>query len=288
MASDVTLLEKSNWPPLLQEIPDRPKQLYIRGSVPDWNRHLIAVVGSRTYTQYGKEVCQKLIAGLRGYPITIVSGLALGIDAIAHRSALDARLPTIAIPGSGLNPSVLYPASHAGLAERILDTGGALISEFPPDFRATVWSFPQRNRIMAGMSHAILVIEAQEKSGSLITSRLATEYNRDVLTVPGSIFSPQSAGPHMLIRLGATPITKSEDILQALHLASDTPASGKLFDESDCTTEEKMIIDLLNEPKTRDELTSALSMSSEQINTVLSIMELKGYITESLGKIRLA
>ena len=184
--------------------------------MPKGDAKFLCVVGSRKYTDYGKEACQKLIAGLRGHNIVIVSGLALGIDGIAHRAALDAGLTTIAIPGSGLNPSVLYPSSNRQLAEKIIESGGALISEFEPMFKATTYSFPQRNRIMAGISHATLIIEAEIKSGTLITSRLATEYNRDVATVPGSIFSKTSEGPNMLLRLGATPVSSSAHILETL------------------------------------------------------------------------
>jgi DNA processing protein len=287
ISQTVRVLEKENWPPLLPEINDPPKKLFIRGIVPDWDRKLLTVVGARKYTSYGKDVCEKLIAGLAGYPITIISGLALGIDAIAHRSALSVKLPTIAVPGSGLSPKVLYPASHAGLAETILENGGALISEFEPDFRATVWSFPQRNRIMAGMSHAVLVIEAEKKSGTLITSRLATEYNREVMTVPGSIFSPNSEGPHMLIRLGATPITSSADILEALGLAPAGEPSTRTLDLSDCSPLEIKIIELLSEPKTRDDVCEALSLPVPQLNAILSVMELKGLISESMGEIHL-
>src|SRR3989344_5297892 len=159
---EIKKLTSGNFPPQLLEIPQPPKELFI--------------VGSRKYTTYGKEACEKLIEGLRGYPIVIVSGLALGIDSIAHKKALDVGLTTIAFPGSGLDPKVLYPATNAHLAERIVEAGGAVISEFEPDFRATPWSFPQRNRLMAGISDAVLVIEAEQKSGTLITSRLATEY----------------------------------------------------------------------------------------------------------------
>src|SRR3989344_4618820 len=186
------------FPRRLREIPDPPEKLYMQGVLPSEEHKWLCVVGSRRYTNYGKEVCGKLIEGLRGYPVVIVSGLALGIDALAHRAALAANLPCVAVPGSGLSPHVLHPASNRRLADDILLSGGAMLSEFEPDFRPTLWSFPQRNRIMAGLSDAVLVIEAESKSGTLITSKLATEYNRDVFTLPGSIFSSTSAGPHML------------------------------------------------------------------------------------------
>ena len=191
------------------------------------------------------------------------------------------------MPGSGLHESVLYPSSHRQLAEKILEKGGALISEFEPKFRATPYSFPQRNRIMAGLSHAILVIEAEIKSGTLITSKFATEYNRDVLTVPGSIFSKNSEGPNMLIRLGATPVRNSGDILEALGFKIDEAPQNLELKYSDCSPEELLVIKILTEPMEKDELIRALKMPVSKASTVLSIMEIKGLIKESIGEIQL-
>ena len=284
---DIEILEGENIPEMLREIPDAPEKLYIKGILPSPDTKILCVVGSRKYTQYGKDACEKLISGLRGYNICIVSGLALGIDGIAHKAALDAGLKTIAVPGSGLDESVLYPSTHRQLAEKILETRGALISEFEPKFRATPYSFPQRNRIMAGMSHAVLVIEAEIKSGTLITSKFATEYNRDVLTVPGSIFSKNSEGPNMLIRLGATPVRSSEDILEALGFKiNETPQNLELK-YSDCSPEELLVIKILNGPTEKDELIRQMNMPVSKASTVISIMEIKGLIVESLGEIRL-
>src|SRR3989338_8094698 len=199
----IRALKPEEYPKLLKEINDPPEQLRYEGELPREGNKLLAIVGSRKFTTYGREVCESLIAGLSGAPVTIVSGLALGIDSIAHRAALRADLQTIAIPGSGLDRKVLHPHSHVNLAEEIIENGGGLISEYDDLMPAGVWAFPRRNRIMAGLCHATLVIEAERKSGTLITSRLATEYNREVGAVPGSIHSPSSEGPHMLIRLGA-------------------------------------------------------------------------------------
>jgi len=280
-------LSPDEFPKRLLEIPDKPKKLFIRGKMPPEDGKWLAVVGSRKYTPYGRQVCEKLIAGLRGQPVVIVSGLALGIDALAHETALDNGLTCIAVPGSGLDPKVIYPASNYQLAERIVEKGGALLSEFEPDFQATTWSFPQRNRIMAGLSDAILVIEAEIKSGTLITSRLATDYNREVLTVPGSIFSSTSEGPHMLIRLGATPITTSKDILDSLGLVSESPLSAE-DRYKDTSLEEMAIIKLLAIPTSRDELIRKSNMSVSRANSLLSVMEIKGLIKESAGEIRLS
>ncbi len=282
MAYSIRELTHAEFPALLKEIPDPPETLFCAGTLPSEGRLLLAVVGARQYTQYGKEVCEKIISGLSGHPITIVSGLALGIDSIAHKTALECGLPTIAIPGSGLGKDVLYPRTHRELAERIVSSDGALISEFENTFRATPWSFPRRNRIMAGMSHATLVIEAEQKSGTLITSKLATEYNRDVFTVPGSIFSRTSEGPHMLIRLGAIPVTKSGDILEIFNLEEKTSPM-----HSDLTEEERFVVELLTSPMTRDELVRKSKLETWKINSILSAMEIKGLIIESMGQIRL-
>lgn len=279
-------LSPKDFPRRLTEIADPPKKLFIRGELPPEDSKWLCVVGSRKFTPYGKSACEKLIAGLRGFPIVIVSGLALGMDAIAHKEALRVGLKTVGVPGSGLETDVLYPVSNRVIAWQILDAGGALISEYEPDFQATTWSFPKRNRIMAGLCDATLVIEANIKSGTLITSRLATEYNRDVFTVPGSIFSETSAGPHMLLRLGATPITSSKDILDAFGLAtekSENPAERY----KDCSLEEMTLIKLLMVPTAKDELIRRSGLSISRANSLLSIMEIKGLIKESMGKIML-
>jgi DNA processing protein len=293
MSYKIKKLERKNWPPLLEEINQLPEKLFYAGQIPDWKRKLLCVVGARKNTSYGKEAVETFIEGLKGYPITIVSGLALGIDSIAHKAALKNGLPTISVPGSGISPEVLHPQSHVKLAEEIIEKGGTLMNEFEPEFKATQWSFPQRNRIMAGMSHATLVIEAEKKSGTLITARLATEYNRDVLALPGSIFNTTSQGPHMLIRLGAIPIRDSDDILEALHLEKIGSDNSENNEEKyfDCSPKEMLIIKILIEPLPRDEILrqafSEHKISVGETQTLLSLLELKGLIKENLGEIRL-
>lgn len=295
MTYKINVLKKTDWPPLIQEINQKPKELFYAGNIPNWQNKMLCVVGARKNSNYGREVTESLILGLRGFPITIVSGLAFGIDSIAHKSAIKAGLKTIAVPGSGLDRSVLYPRSHLNLAEEIIEQGGTLLSEFEPSFRATNWSFPQRNRIMAGISNAILVVEAEQKSGTLITSRLAVEYNRDVLTIPGNIFSPQSEGPHMLLRLGATPIRDSDDILEALHLENQKSASTKATTDDakyfDCSEKEMLIIEFLNEPREKDEILRQMkelhNMEISETQTLLTLLELKSLTKESVGEIRL-
>ena len=273
------------FPKALLEIPQPPKTLYLRGELPAESLIYLAVVGSRKFTSYGRDACEKLITGLKGYPVVIVSGLAMGIDAIAHRAALKNGLTTISFPGSGLDDKVLFPSVNLQLAKEILSSGGALVSEFEPDFKATQFSFPLRNRLMAGISKAVLIIEAEEKSGTLITARLATEYNRDVLVVPGSINSPSSKGTNSLIRQGATPILSVENLLEALgfEIPTDVDKQAKLF--ADCSPEEKKVLDLLREPISRDELIRQMDIPTPTAQALLSVMEIKGFIKENLGEI---
>jgi DNA processing protein len=274
------------FPPQLLEIPHKPKLLYLRGNLPPPDAKILCVVGSRSYSQYGKDVCEKLIESLRGKNVAIISGLALGIDSIAHTSALNAGLYTLALPGSGIENSALYPQSNIQLAERIVEAGGGMMSEYEPDCKSERYFFPQRNRIMAGLAHAVLIVEASIKSGTLITSRLATDYNRDVLTVPHSIYSKNGEGPNMLLRLGATPITKVEDLHEALGF--DIQMSMLEKNRDDCSPEEKMLLELINEPLARDELIRLSKLHVSVANMYISLLEMKGYIKESLGEIRLS
>ncbi len=268
--------------PQLAEIPDPPKSLFMRGSLEKVaDTKFVTVVGSRNHTSYGKNVCRSLIEGLRGQPITIISGLALGIDSIAHRAALDVGLPTLAFPGSGLNWNVLYPAQHRGIAEDILDAGGALLSEFPNDTRGAHWTFPRRNRIKAGISDMTVIIEAEEKSGTLITARLGTEYNKIVGAVPGPITSSFSKGTNWLLRLGAVPITEPKDILQELGLAEKV--TDEIAEYLMLNADEEKILQALNEPKTKEQLMTELDLDPISANVVFSTLEIKGAIRETLG-----
>lgn len=283
MKDDLRLLKPREFPPLLSEISDTPQQLYVRGTLPSYEYKWLAVVGSRACTAYGRQALRYLIEGLKGYPIVVVSGLAYGIDAEAHKAALEVGLSTVAVPGSGLDWNVLYPRANVNLAREILKARGALVSEFEPEQRAADYTFPQRNRIMAGLCHATLVVEAKEKSGSLITARLTTEYNRELLVVPGSIFSTESRGTHQFLKLGATPVTEPEDILRALGISAEIKQSSLPVDLSE---EERIVLELIASPLSRDELITALKIPVQQANILLSTMEIKGLILEEFGTIR--
>jgi len=286
MKSDISELLKKDFPPLLNEIPDPPKQLYFRGKLPSYELKWIAVVGARALSPYGTQACEYLIEGLRGYPVAIISGNCYGADACAHETAMRVGLPTVAVPGSGLNWDVLYPRMNVNMSKRIIASSGAHLSEFEPDMKANNFTFPQRNRIMAGACHATLVIEAKERSGSLITARLATEYNRDLLVVPGSIFSSTSKGNHQFLKLGAQAVTEPEDILKALGIEKREaiePAS-----RTDLSENERTVFEIISSPCSREILIESLELPITETNILLSTMEIKGLIKEELGVVRIA
>ena len=274
---DIRALSSAEFPPLLAEIPQPPTALWAAGNLPPGELKLLAVVGSRKYTSYGKQVVEHLLSGLAGYNVGIVSGLALGIDALAHEAALAHGLYTIAVPGSGLAESILYPRANRRLALQILNNGGGLLSELPPTTSAATWTFPQRNRIMAGMSHATLLVEAGEKSGTLITARMAVDYNRELLAVPGSIFSKTSLGTHQFIKLGATPVTTAEDILAVLGI--DIADPDEALPRPTLSNAEQLVLSHLSEPTDRDRLIRALNLDIPTANIILMQMEMQGYIS---------
>lgn len=280
MLSSTTIFDlPDECPPALKpllEIPEPPRRLWLTGKLPAPELNLIAVVGSRRYSTYGKQVVDYLIASLSNYPIGIVSGLAIGIDALAHDAALRYGLYTLAVPGSSLETDVLYPAQNRGLAERILKADGGLLTEFSPRTTAAKWTFPKRNRIMAGLARATLLIEASEKSGTLITARLAVDYNRELLAVPGSIFSANSFGVHQFIKLGATPVTGGEDIINALGIKPLPPKTAT--DRTQLTKQQSLVIKNLHEPTSRDQLIRTLRMTPNEANSLLMEMEIAGYI----------
>jgi DNA processing protein len=267
----------------LLHISDPPPKLWLRGSMPTAGTKILTVVGSRALSQYGKEACELLISGLAGYPISIVSGLAFGADACAHEAALNAGLHTIAIPGSGLSDTVIGPQANLDLAKRILHAGGALLSEHPPEYRAAAYDFPSRNRIMVGLSDAVLVIESGEKSGSLISARFASEYNRELLFVPHRIGDPHGAGAHQFIRLGAVLVSKPEHLLEALRLTPRTVEKHSVEKEKLLADDEKQIISLVRKGLKQDELLRASGVLPHIALSVLARLELRGVIEQRFG-----
>lgn len=283
MESDLRQLTANEYPEQLREIPQPPKTLWLRGSLPQADTKLLAVVGSRALSRYGREAIDHLIGGLCGYPVSIVSGLALGADAAAHRAALSAGLHTIAMPGSGISDSAIAPRTNYGLAHDILKSGGALLSEYSPETPPATWTFPQRNRLMVGISHAVLVIEAGEKSGTLITARLAGEYNRDLLCVPHRIGDPHGYGANLFLRLGAGLVSEPAHILEALGMPTEKPADAHAEAPPDLSPHELVLFALLKEPASRDDIIRLSDLPAGDALTALVMLELRGLAHEEFG-----
>jgi DNA processing protein len=268
-----------------------PKKIYIRGELKKFSEdslgrltpRVLTIVGSRKHSEYGRIVLEKILKGLQGEDIIIVSGLALGIDSIAHKEALKNGLVTWAVPGSGIDDSVIYPARHKELAHEILSANGCLLGELEPETKPSTWTFPARNRIMAALSDAVLIVEAEEKSGTLITARLALELGRDIGAIPGEILSPTSSGTNKLIRDGAYCITDAQDIIDLLHIERKNSLKETTLDIS---PEEKIILDLLREPQEKDLLLKNSRLPLSSFLTILSSLEMKGYIQETFGEVR--
>lgn len=265
---------------LLKHIPDPPEVLYCRGNIKLLNTECFAVVGTRSMTPYGREVTQQIVPGLARH-FTIVSGLALGVDAVAHRATLDCGGKTIAILGSGIN--WITPETNLRLGQDILKNDGLIISEHPGKKPAGKESFPERNRIISGLSKGVLVIEADEKSGSLITARLAGEQDRDVFAVPGNIFSSKSMGPHKLIRTGAKLVASANDILDdysKLPLAKSARLST--IDPIHAT-----ILAVLEAqgPLNIDNIIGYTKLGASEIMGALALMEIQGHIKQMAGGI---
>lgn len=273
--------ENQAYPERLKEIPRPPIILYGRGSLPDCAR-AIAVVGTRKPSLYGLETTEIIVRGLARAGVVIVSGLALGIDGRAHHAALEEKGKTVGVIGSGVDRESVYPQEHLTLAQKIAESGGALLSEYPPGTPAFREHFPQRNRIISGLSLGTLVVEARERSGALITARLALEQNRDVFAVPGSIFSLSSSGPHALIREGAKLTQTAEDILEELGIEYTQDIRDNAED-SDVDDTEKIILALLEEPFGVDRIKEKTGIDTATIMASLSMLELKGKI-RSLGQ----
>ena len=268
------------YPSRLKEIYDLPPVLYIRGSLSPEDDWSIAVVGTRRPTYYGREVTEQIAGDLARNKITIVSGLARGIDATAHRAALDAGGRTIAIFGCGLD--VVYPSDHVKLARQIIERG-ALVSEFPLGTRPKAENFPRRNRIMSGLSLGVLVVEARDKSGALITVGWALEQNREVFAVPGSILSPTSRGPNRLIQEGAKLVSDSYDILEELNLTV-VAQQLEMTEQIPTTDTESLIMKYLSsEPTHIDEVGRQCGLPIATVSSTLAMMELKGIVRQVGG-----
>ena len=273
--SFVTIKDET-YPKLLREIPNPPVVLYIRGQITPADHTGIAIVGTRKVSPYGRQVTEDLTRDLVRANITIVSGLALGVDAFAHRAAVETDGRTIGVLACGVES--IYPATNRIIAEKILAGRGAIVSEFPLGTPPLKHHFPNRNRIISGLTLGTVVIEAAADSGALITARHALEQNRQVFAVPGSIYNPVSQGPNNLLKMGAKPVTSAADILEELNLgmlAQEILTSEIIGDNPE---EQKILGILTREPKHFDQIAKSLGLPASTVAATLTIMEMKGKI----------
>jgi len=271
-----TNIQDENYPKLLKKIKNAPEVIYYRGEMKS-EENCFAVVGTRRFSPYGKQVALEMAGDLAEAGLIIVSGLAPGIDTFCHTAAVERRKRTIAVLGTGVDEKSIYPQSNLKLAQKILETGGALISEYPPDQRGTQFTFPQRNRIISGLSLGILVVEAKQKSGALITAHYAFEQNRKVFAIPGPIHSLNSKGCHYLIKRGAKLVESANDILKDLNL----PAGRQVYQKGIIgeTLEENLILNVLKEEVLDiDKIIEKTKLSAAKVASTLAILEIKGKV----------
>ncbi|MBI5728663.1 MAG: DNA-protecting protein DprA [Candidatus Magasanikbacteria bacterium] len=271
------------YPHLLKEINDPPQTLFVRGRLEALERPALAIVGTRKCTAYGREATETLARDLAHNGLVIVSGLALGIDGLAHRAALQAGGLTVAVLGSGIDRAAVYPAEHRTLSEDIIAHGGAVISEYPPGFKPTLYSFPARNRIIAGLALGTLVTEAPESSGALITAKAALDYNREVMAVPHPITSETGVGGNALIKQGATVVTSAEDVTEVLQLKNlKTLVAGEAVAPAN-PTEARLLSLMTREPRHIDLIIKESGLASAAVSSSLTLLEMKGRVKNTGG-----
>ncbi|MEK7519918.1 MAG: DNA-processing protein DprA [Patescibacteria group bacterium] len=271
---EVTINNKE-YPERLRNIHTPPKKLFVRGALPPDDAVTIAIVGSRKCTAYGKQAAYDLAYALAARGVVIVSGMALGIDGEAHKGALDAGGVTVAVLGTGVDDKSIYPHTHTSLAKSIMEHG-AVISEYETGTPALPHQFPERNRIISGLSLGVVVVEASEKSGSLITANFALEQGRDVFAVPGPIYAQTSRGANFLIQRGAKLVLSADDILTELGITTDTKGGSTVG----LTEEETVVISCLSaEPLTVDDIITQSHLNAETVLIALTMLELKNTIT---------
>jgi DNA processing protein len=272
----LTILEDT-YPELLSQISSPPTVIYYKGDLlSTLSRPCIAVVGTRLISIYGQEVTQRLVEGLVSAGLTVVSGLAKGVDSVAHRATLDADGKTVAVLGSGLNH--IFPVENHQLAERIVSSGGAVISEYPPEMDSLPGNFPARNRIISGLSLGVLVTEAAEDSGSLITADFATEQGRDVFAVPGPITSKLSQGPSKLLKVGAKLVTGVEDILEELKIEGRGDIGTEVSFTPSSPQEEKIWQSFEDGAKSIDQIVRETGLSAAVVSSTITLMEINGFL----------
>lgn len=277
----LTSLDK-HYPKLLKEIYDPPYIMYIKGELKPEDDFAIGIVGTRRLSTYGQQVTSRLAGELAQSGLTIVSGLAQGVDTLAHLAALENKKRTVAVVGSSLDTQSIFPPANRHLVEKIIAGQGAILSEYPLGSFALKHHFPARNRVISGLSLGTLVVEAPEKSGALITARHALEQNREVFAVPGSIYSEQSLGPNSLIKIGAKLVTCANDVLEELNLKNlaQNIETRQIIADS---PEEELILNILShDPLPVDKIVQETKLETAVVNSTLSLMEMKGKI-KNLG-----
>ncbi len=266
-----------DYPERLQAIEQPPPVLYVRGEILPEDAWAVAVVGTRRVTRYGRQVAEEVGAALARQGVTVVSGLARGVDGIVHRAALQAGGRTLAVLGSGVDR--IYPPEHRRLAENII-ARGALISDYPPGTPPDAANFPARNRLISGLSLATVVVEAGDTSGALITARFATEQGREVFAVPGNIYAPQSRGPNRLIKDGAHPFLSVEDLLEVLNITQVEQYRQARLALPDDPVESRLLSLLRAEPLHVDALRALADLPIAEVSAALTMMELKGLVRQ--------
>jgi len=276
-------INEEGYPKPLKKIIDPPRVLYYRGDLEIQNKPVLAVVGTRRCSDYGKQATMEIVTGLSRAGFVIVSGMAHGIDTIVHQTALENNAKTIAVLGTGIDKKSIYPQENIGLAEKIIKSKGAVISEFPPGTPGHKSNFPQRNRIISGLSLGVLVIEAKQRSGALITANHGIRQGKIIFALPGSIYSPNSGGCHYLIKKGAKLVESADDIFKGLQL--DLTIFKKEIKPD--SREEEIILNSLTKKKAMniDEIIEITKLSPAKVSSTLIGLEMKGIIKNLGGNV---
>ncbi len=281
-SQEITLLtwNDEGYPRRLKEIHQPPPVLYVRGEITPQDEWAVAIVGTRRMTPYGRQVTEEVAAFLARNGITVISGLALGVDSVSHQACLKAGGRSIAVLGSGVD--IIYPTENRKLAAEMIE-GGAIISDYPLGTPPEGTNFPPRNRIIAGLSIAVVIVEAGQKSGALITANFSVNQGREVFAVPGKIHAPQSKGPNKLIQDGANPLLSPEDLMAVLDLTMITEHQTARSVLPGDATEAALYSVLGHEPKHVDEIGMEANLPIEQVSATLALMELKGMVRQVGG-----
>lgn len=280
----ITINDK-DYPEVLKKIKNAPETLYFKGGLKP-KELCFAVVGTRRCSSYGKQVALEIAGNLADAGLVIISGLAPGIDTFAHTVAVEQGKRTIAVLGTGLDEKSIYPKENIKLARKIVELGGLLISEYPPGTPGSRFTFPDRNRIISGLSSGVLVVEAKEKSGALITANYAFSQNKKVFAIPGSIYFANSRGPNALIKKGAKLVDNANDILQELNLPIHIAARGKAGGPNYMTLEENLILTALKEEALHlDKIIEKTKLETAKVAGAITILEMKGKVRNLGGNI---